>query len=103
MTAINTDRVVIILPEDCGIAIFRICRKMTNKKAELATSISPACDPPLNVMPTNTTAVTKKAIQAYTITLLNIPREVMELSASLLSGFPIMDLGNCIRICNQCQ
>ena len=38
MTAIKIESVVIIIPEDCGIIIFRICTKITNKKIEPPTS-----------------------------------------------------------------
>ena len=93
MTAIITDNAVIILPEDCGITIFRICRKITNKNTELLTSISPACHFPLYVKLTNTTAITKKEIQAYTIALLNLPCEGMELSVFFLDC-PIKALKN---------
>src|SRR3989338_297877 len=99
MTAIITDNAVTILPEDCGITIFRIWRKMTNKNAEQLTSISPACHFPLYVKLTKTTAITKKAIQVYTIALSNLPCEGMELSAFFLD-FPIKALKNCIRIFN---
>ncbi len=72
---------------------------MTNKNAEQLTSISPACHFPLYVKLTKTTAITKKAIQVYTIALSNLPREGMELSAFFLD-FPIKALKNCIRICS---